>query len=307
MIKKDKSALIIVSLILISILSLFSLTAAAERGFEKPELLISPAQLEQKIESEQENLKIIDVRSGARYLLGHLPQSINMWNSDFSNPEGWVKGLIAEPEAFSATAQEKGINNNSEIVVYDGHNSIWATRLWFIFRVYGHQNVKVLEGGYEAWKEKDLPTKMLPYSPEEGNFEVREVKNEWLINSDTIAENLDNENFIILDTRSKAEYLGEETNSGAPRKGRIPNSIHLNWEKVLNEDYSFKTGAEIAEIYKKAGATKDKELITFLGHTGVRAAHSFFALRLLGYQNIKLYDEAWVGWSNRSDLPVAID
>lgn len=307
MIKKDKSALIIISLILISILSLFSLTAAAERGFEKPELLISPAQLEQKIESEQENLKIIDVRSGARYLLGHLPQSINMWNSDFSNPEGWVKGLIAEPEAFSATAQEKGINNNSEIVVYDGHNSIWATRLWFIFRVYGHQNVKVLEGGYEAWKEKDLPTKMLPYSPEEGNFEVREVKNEWLINSDTIAENLDNENFIILDTRSKAEYLGEETNSGAPRKGRIPNSIHLNWEKVLNEDYSFKTGAEIAEIYKKAGATKDKELITFLGHTGVRAAHSFFALRLLGYQNIKLYDEAWVGWSNRSDLPVAID
>lgn len=293
-----------ISLILISILLICTLTAAAERGFENPDLLISAEEVNEKLENESEHLKIIDVRNSAKYLLGHLPQSINMWGNDFSNPEGWVDGLIAEPEAFSAAAQAKGINNNSEIVVYDDDNSIWATRLWWIFRVYGHQNVKVLEGGYDAWKAEDLPTKILPHNPEEGNFEVRNVKNDWIVNSDTIAENLNNKDFIVLDTRTEAEYLGKETNSGAPRKGRIPNSIHIEWNEVLDEDHSFKNAEEISEIYESQGVTKDKELIAPMCHNGVRAAHTFFTLKLLGYDNLKLYDESWVGWSSRSDLPL---
>jgi len=297
----------LIFIILILMLSISLIATASEMKFENYELLISAAELNKKLESDNENLKIIDVRSGARYLMGHLPQSINMWGSDFSNPEGWVEGLIAKPEAFSTSAQEKGINNNSEIVVYDNHNSIWATRLWFIFKVYGHQNVKVLEGGYETWKEKDLPTKILPSVPEEGNFKVKNVKNEWLINSDTIAENLNNKEFILLDTRTEAEYLGGETNSGAPRKGRIPGSINLEWSAVLDEKGNYKSPAEISELYQQAGLSKKKEVIAVISNNGIRAAHTFFTLKLLGYDNLKLYDEAWIGWSSRSDLPVKIN
>lgn len=296
--------LIFISIIIISIFFSFSAIAASDRGFENPELLISAAELDEKLENENNKLKIIDVRSSAKYLLGHLPEAVSMWNNDLSNPDGWVEGLIAEPEAFSAAAQAKGINNDSEIIVYDENNSIWAARLWWIFRVYGHQNVKILEGGYDNWKAEDFETKILPHYPEEGNFVVEDVKNEWIVSSDTIAENLGNENFVVLDTRSEAEYLGEETNSGAPRKGRIPNSIHLEWDSVLNEDFTFKSAAEIKEIYEEKGITKDKEVIAPMCHTGVRAAHSFFALKLIGYDNLKLYDESWVGWSSRSDLPV---
>lgn len=297
------------SIFIIFILMLIiSLTAtASEIKFENNELLISVDELNEKLKAENKNLKIIDVRSGTRYLMGHLPQSINMWGSDFSNQEGWVEGLIAEPEAFSAVAREKGINNNSEIIVYDDHNSIWATRLWFIFKFYGHQNVKVLEGGYEAWKDKDLPTKILPSGPEIGNFEIKEVKNEWLINSDTIAENLKNKEFILLDTRTKAEYLGEETKSGAPRKGRVPGSVHLEWSAVLNKEGNYKSPAEINKLYQQTGLSEKKEIIAVMSNNGVRAAHTFFTLKLLGYDNLKLYDEAWIGWSSRSDLPVELN
>jgi len=299
-----KIILILNSIIIISIFFSFPVLAVSERGFENPELLISAAELNEKLENENNRLKIIDVRNSARYLLGHLPEAVSMWSDDFSNPEGWVEGLIAEPEAFSAAAQEKGINNDSEIIVYDENSSLWAARLWWVFKVYGHQNVKILEGGYDNWKAEDFETKMLPNYPEEGNFVVKDVKNEWIVNSDTIAENLDNENFVVLDTRTEAEYLGEETNSGAPRKGRIPNSIHLEWDSVLNEDYTFKSAAEIKKLYEEKGITKDKEVIAPMCHTGVRAAHSFLALKLIGYENLKLYDESWVGWSSRSDLPV---
>lgn len=295
-------------LILIFVLTAFmlltSFAAAEEHNFENSDYLISAENLNQLIKTNKENLKIIDVRSSAKYLLGHLPNSVHMWGDDFSNPEGWVEGLIAKPGAFTAAAQEKGINNNSQIIVYDDHNSVWAARLWWVFKVYDHQNIKVLEGGYDAWKNNDFETKILPFRTKKGDFIVSDVNNDWIVNSDTIAENINNENFIVVDTRTEAEFTGEETNSAAPRKGRIPNSIHIEWTKVLNDDYSFKSAEEIAEIYEAQGVTKEKEVIALLSHTGVRAAHSFFVLKLLGYENIKLYDESWVGWSSRSDLPL---
>ena len=296
-----KSNFILIIFIAVLIISTFN--AAAEE-FENPELLISAENLKQKLEAKTDNLKLIDVRNSAKYLLGHIPGSVHMWGNDFSNPQGWVEGLIAEPRAFSALAQKKGINNESEIVVYDDHNSTWAARVWWIFRVYGHQDIKILEGGFDAWEAKDFEENMLPFKPQAGNFEVEDVNNEWIVNTDTIAENLENEAFIILDTRTEAEYLGDETNTGAPRRGRIPNSIHIEWSQVLNEDYSLKSAAEIAEIYESQGINKNKKVITVVSHNGVRAAHTFFTLKLLGYDNLKLYDEAWIGWSSRSDLPV---
>lgn len=295
---------IVLTIILTALVLITSFAAAEEPNFENKDLLITAEELNLMLEEEKENLKIIDVRSSAKYLLGHLPRAVNMWGDDFSDPEAWVDGLIAKPGAFAAAAQEKGINNNSEIVVYDENSSLWAARLWWVFKVYDHQNIRILEGGYDAWKRKDYETKIFPYKTKKGNFIVRDVNNDWIVNSDTIAENINNKDFIILDTRSEAEFMGKETNSAAPRKGRIPNSIHIEWTEALNDDYSFKSATEIAEIYEAKGVVKDKAVISPLSHTGVKAAHTFFVLRLLGYDNLKLYDESWVGWSNRSDLPI---
>lgn len=300
----NNNLLLILTIILTILIVLTSFAAAEKHNFANESFLISADKLNKLLKAEQENLKIIDVRSSTRYLLGHLPGSVNMETKDLSNPEGWVQGLIATPGAFTAAAQEKGINNDSQIIVYDDNKSLRAARLWWIFRVYNHQNIKVLDGGYDAWKDKGFETKILPNKNEKGNFIVNDVNNDWLVNSDTIAENINNSNFLVLDTRSKAEFNGRETKFGAPRKGRIPNSIHFEWNKILNNDYSFKSASEISEIYNSIGITKEKEVIAILSHTGFRAAHTFFSLKLLGYENLKLYDESWVGWSNRTDLPI---
>jgi len=297
----------LIFIILITMLLLVSLPAAAAESFAQPELLISAAELNEKLAGTNKKVKIIDVRSSGKYLLGHLPNAVQMWGDDLREVQGWVPELIPEAKVFSSIAQEKGINNDSEIIIYGDHDSPWSARLWFIFKFYDHQDVRILNGGYQAWKDKDFETEILPFNPEQGNFEVRDVKNEWLINSDTIAENLDNENFLILDTRSRAEYLGEETNSAAPRKGRIPGAIHLEWSAVLDKEGNYKSPSEISELYQQAGVSKEKEVIAVLSNTGVCAAHTFFTLRLLGYKNLKLYDEAWVGWSSRSDLPIEIN
>ncbi|RAK08621.1 thiosulfate/3-mercaptopyruvate sulfurtransferase [Halanaerobium saccharolyticum] len=294
-------------IILISLLLLASLPAAAQADFAAPELLISTAELNQKLEAGNKNLKIIDVRNSARYLLGHLPDAVHMWGDDLSAVQGWVPELIPDAPDFSNLAQAKGINNDSEIVIYGEEDSPWAARLWFIFKVYAHQDVRILEGGYQAWNEADYETEILPHNPKEGDFEVRDVKNEWLVNSDTIAENMNNDNFLILDIRTEAEYKGEETNTAAPRKGRIPGSIHLEWTAVLDEVGNYKSAAEITDLFQEAGISKEKETIAVLSHNGVRAAHTFFTLQVLGYENVKLYDESWVGWSNRSDLPVEMN
>ena len=299
--KLRKKILILLLSLVFLLLTSFTLSAA-DRGYAHPEFLISVEELSGNMDNE--NLVIIYLRNTAKYLFGHLPGSVKMWGDDFTNPDGWVSGLIATPEQFTTTVQEKGVNNDSEIVVYDDGNALWASRLWFVFRVYGHDDVKILEGGYDAWKSAGHNTRMLPTSVNQGNFQVKEVRNNWIINTDTIAENLDNPKFMVLDTRSEAEYLGEDTNPGADRMGRVPNSIHIPWSVVLNEDNTFKTADEIRNIYEEKGITEDKDVIATLCHTAVRGAHSYLALEMIGYENLKLYDESWVGWANREDLPI---
>lgn len=291
-------------IIFLSTISLITTAAAADPKFINNDNLITALELKQLLDEKKDNIKIIDVRSSFKYLLGHLPEAVNMIETDFANPDGWVESLIAKPTAFAAVAQKKGINNNSEIVVYDNNNGIWAARLWWVFKVYDHHNIKILEGGYEGWKNKGFKTKMLPIKNKKGDFIVTNVTNDWIVNSDTIAENIDNDNFIVLDTRSEAEFQAKKTNYTAARQGTIPNSIHLEWKEFINDDYAFKSAAEIRKLCQKKAVTKDKETIALLSHTGVRAAHTFFSLKLLGYENIKVYDAGWLGWSNRSDLPV---
>ncbi|ADQ15474.1 sulfurtransferase [Halanaerobium hydrogeniformans] len=299
---KLRKSLVVSTILLLLLLLASPFLAAEDRGYTHPEYLISVEELSENMDDE--NLVIIDVRNTAKYFLGHLPGSVQMWGDDFTDPDGWVPGLAATPEQFTATAQAKGINNDSKIVVYDDNNGLWASRLWFVFRYYGHDDVRLLEGGYDAWTDAGHNIRRLPTSVDTGNFTISDVKNDWIVDTDTVAENIDNQDFVVLDTRSESEYLGEDTNPGADRMGRVPGSVHIEWTQHLNEDNTFKTAAEIRELYEEHGITDDLDVIASLCHTAVRAAHSYLALEMIGYENVKVYDESWVGWANREDLPI---
>lgn len=272
--------------------------------YEKSELLISAPALKKELAVNNHNLKIIDIRSSFQYLLGHIPGAVNLQPKNFSTDKAGVQGLIAEPQNFSFVLQKKGVNNDSEIIIYADQNQSWPTRLWFIFRLYGKNKVRILEGGLKAWKQNNFDLERMSFKPQKGNFVVSKVNNDLLVTTATIAENLNNQDFLIVDTRSKAEYLGQKATPNAQRKGRIPNSVHLNWEEFLDQNNNFKSIAVIKEILAAKGITKNKETIVFLSGQGVEASFSFFTLKLLGYNNLKLYDDSWLGWSMRKDLPI---
>ncbi|ADO77956.1 sulfurtransferase [Halanaerobium praevalens] len=297
---KDK--LIIILSISFFIFIFFSPLSLA--NYQKSELLISPTALKEKLELDNNKLKIIDVRSSLNYLLAHIPGAVNLQPANFSNDKAWVSGLIAEPQNFNFVVAKKGIHNDSEIIIYADQNQVWPTRLWFIFKLYGKNKVRILKGGLKAWKEEDFALERMSFRPQKGDFVVNKVNNDLLINTDTIAENLNNKDFLIVDTRPKAEFLGQNTTAKAQRQGRIPNSVHLDWQEFLDQNNNFKSIAVIKEILAAKGINKNKETIVFLSREGVEASFSFFTLKLLGYNNLKLYDDSWLGWSQRKDLPI---
>lgn len=299
---------IVILIISVLIISLSFSTTAADTSFNKEDdYFLKAAELKKIMKIKENKLKIIDLRDGVKYLSSHIPTAVHMDKKDFSDINGWVEALIAEPLYFTEIVQKKGINSNSEIVIYADKNSSLAARLWWVFKVYGHQKVKILNKGFDSWVAADFPKEMLATKNKRGDFIIKDVNNNWLINSDTIAENLNNENFVILDTRPKAEYNGDKVSPNAARKGKIPGSLHLEWTEVLDQSYNFKDPEKITEIFQKLGATKDKKTIVILSNLGIKAAHTFLTFKLLGYENVKLYDASWLGWSHRSDLPVKIN
>lgn len=292
-------------LLLLTILALFvfsSLVLADDRGFERPELLVSVDEL--KAELNDDDLVIIDVRDVKKYILSHIPGAVQMHGSDIATTENGVKGVIAKPEDFAKVLGSKGVSNDSKVVVYDDAGGLWAARVWWILNVYGHENVRLLDGGLGAWKEAGYDTDMFAAKVEEANYEITEVNEELIVDTDTVAANLNNPEFVVVDTRSDAEYSGEKTFGGAPRKGHIPGAVHIEWVNNLDDNGLIKPASELEELYVSNGITRDLEVIAPHCHSAVRSAHTMFVLTLLGYDNVKNYDESWIGWSNREDLPV---
>ena len=286
---------------------LTSAVFAADRGYTNPEMLISA----EKLHSELENgvdIAILDVTNKMNYTKAHIPGAVRIWGGEMATTNEVkgedVKGLILPPKEFSKVMEEKGISNNTRVVVYDHSGGLWATRVWWMLQVYDHQGqVQLLEGGIKAWQNKDYDVDHLSASVDQGNYKVNNVKEELIISTNELKRKLDDSQFEVIDTRSAAEYKGEKAFDGANRKGRIPGAIHIEWTENAKEKGHFKSANELKELYKSQGVTPDKEIALYC-HTSVRATYNYFALRLIGYQNLRIYDAAWVGWANDPSLEI---
>jgi thiosulfate/3-mercaptopyruvate sulfurtransferase len=169
-------------------------------------------------------------------------------------------------------------------------------------RRYGHNAVKVLDGGIRKWvaEKRPLTTETTYFSP--SNFRAG-YPTEELVDSRWVLKNLDNPNVVLVDARSEAEYSGQDVR--ARRGGHIPGAVNLNWISNLTPDDTaqFRTASELKEMYRGAGVTEDKLVVAYC-QSGMRASHTYFTLLLLGYPSVKVYDGSWLEWGNREDLPV---
>lgn len=298
-------ALISAALLIIPPLSSAANHSAAENSSEE-NIYIEAEDLNNRL-AEKNKIKIIDLRSSLKYSLGHLPGAVHLRSEEMRAQLGWVEELIPEAHFFTQIMREKGINQDSEIIIYGEKNSPRTARLYFIFKFYQHHNLKILKGGYQSWQENDFQKKLLPFKAKKGNFIIKDVNNQLLVTTDTIAENLGKQDFLVLDLRSKSEFKGQKKAASAPRKGRIPASINLAWTEFFDQQHNLKTKEELRAILKQKSISPDQSAVVLLSNKGIKAAQIFLVLESLGYQNLKLYDGGWLAWSSRSELPLAAD
>lgn len=287
------------SLILGSLLLLSMVAFGKDYTQYKSDKLISGEVAKQMIETNK-NVVVIDVRPEAKFLIGNVEGSYNMWRPDMEPKDkryGEIGGMRASREEMEAELNKMGVTKDSTLILIG--DNLDEYRLWWILDMYGMENVKVVDGGYSALKDAGVKTKFGKEAAEkQGDFKfASNPDKDTLATLEAVETAINNPADIILDTRSKKEFTGEDLKKGAVVKGRIPGSVWVEWTETLNNDKTMKSYDELIALYNKQGVTPDKEVLPCC-QSAVRSAHTTFVLKeLLGYPVVKNYDGSWIEWS----------
>jgi thiosulfate/3-mercaptopyruvate sulfurtransferase len=269
-----------------------------EPPYAREKLLTTPQELNNKLGAA--SLCLIDVRPAEEYARGHIPGAVHFDLFGLSLIDTSEAPLKAFMHMIHHVLELRGVSADKEVVFYEENSGMRAARgLWFL-EYLGHPNVRILDGGIRGWKAAGGPVVTDAVAPRTTTFNTSE-RREVLATADDVLQSLNKENICILDTRSKAEYLG--THVRAARGGAIPGAIHIEWTDNLDAGGKFKSDAELKTMYDNARVTPDKEVISYC-QGGYRAAHSYVALRLIGFPKVRNYIGSWKEWGDRPDLPI---
>jgi thiosulfate/3-mercaptopyruvate sulfurtransferase len=239
---------------------------------------------------------------------GHIEGAITFhWRDDLQ--DGLIRDLISK-EKFEALLSKNGISNDATVVLYGGNNNWFATYAFWYFKIYGHQDVRLLDGGRKLWELKGLPLVTEVPTLTATRYVASGRDNSIRAYRDEVIAAIGIQN--IVDVRSPAEFSGELAapahlpQEGGQIKGHIPTAKNIPWSKAANEDGTFKTDAELAEIYSAAGVDLAKDTIAYC-RIGERSAFSWFVLHeLLNVTNVKNYDGSWTEYGSLVGVPVSV-
>lgn len=288
----------------------------AEKEQEAPKCpesdkLLQPEQLQTYL-SEKEDIFLIEVSREQDFATGHIPGARRIWRPDYEEKQRYpYTGMRADSQQVAKLLRDLGYSHESNLVLYDRRGDVDAARFYWILRGYGHDNLSLLDGGIDAWQQRGYATskEAMPIA-EMGNFRFP-IDRQLAVRLDRedVQQALEDDSYIVLDTRGLDEYEGKEQKKGAFLPGKIPGSIHLDWIETVkyNGDYSFKSCEEIEKLLAKRGITKDKKIITYC-HSGVRSAHMAFVLtEIMGYPYVENYDGSWTEWSFYEELALRLE
>ncbi|MFW5811676.1 MAG: sulfurtransferase [Alkalispirochaetaceae bacterium] len=251
---------------------------------------------------------LLDIRNAAEYATGRIPGAVNIFRGDYSadSDEYPFGGMRAGKEKMEALLSSLGVTEDTLILAYDGKHSYDAARFWWQLDMYGHDNVKIIDGGTQGWEAAGFDLTIAPAeerTPTEFEF-LEDPDYSTLATLEDVLEAQDDPNVVILDTRALSEFTGEELKRGATRPGRIPESVWMEYTETIQEDTTIKPFEELRAQLVAAGLTRDKTIIAYC-QSGVRSSHTTFVLtELLGYPNVKNYEGSWIEYSFNEDLPV---
>ena len=240
---------------------------------------------------------------------GHIPGAVKLdWHTELNHP---IFRDYLDGNQMSALLSSKGISREDTVVLYGDKSNWWATYAFWVLKLFGHEDVRIMDGGRAKWIAEGKPLSK--------DSSAREVTSYPVVTRDDTSIRALKEDVLIhigkplIDVRSPQEYSGERTHmpdypdEGALRGGHIPTAASVPWSKSVNEDQTFKTRVELEDIYfQQAGISPTDDVIAYC-RIGERSSHTWFVLKyLLGIENVKNYDGSWTEWGSSVRVPIAV-
>jgi thiosulfate/3-mercaptopyruvate sulfurtransferase len=239
---------------------------------------------------------------------GHIPGAVKIdWKTELQDP---VRRDFVDRAGFEKLLSAKGIGNDDRVVLYGGNNNWFAAYAYWYFKLYGHNQVQLLDGGRKKWELDGRPLSQDTVTREETSYSAKEQDTAIRAFRDEVVAAIDNKN--LVDVRSPDEFAGKLLapahlpQEQAQRAGHIPSAINVPWSKAANEDGTFRSADELRALYQEAGIDESKSTIAYC-RIGERSSHTWFALHeLLGYSDVKNYDGSWTEYGSLVGVPVEI-
>jgi len=278
-------------------------------NYVHPDVLTDTETISKNLNNKSIKIVEVDYDPENAYRQGHIQgASLIWWKRDINDP---ISRDIVNKAQFEELMSRNGITSDSEVILYGDFNNWFAAFVFWIFKYYGHEKVKIMNGGRKKWEIEKKPytkdetqtqrTKYVAQPPNEGLraylFDVKRA--------------VDRKDTVLVDVRSPKEFSGEITAppeypmEHAQRGGHIPGANNIPWASAVNDtDGTFKAVDELKKIYESKGVTSDKDVVCYC-RIGERSSHTWFVLKyLLGYPQVRNYDGSWTEWGNMIGNPI---
>jgi thiosulfate/3-mercaptopyruvate sulfurtransferase len=277
-------------------------------GYAHPEALVDTAWVADHLNDRK--VRIVECDEDILlYDQGHIPGAVKIdWVGELNDP---IIRDYLDRERFEQLMVSKGISNDTTVVFYGDKHNWWATYALWVFKLFGHPDARIMNGGRAKWIAEGRPlTREVPSYPP-GEYRAPE-RNDAAIRAfrDQVLAHIRQGGTALVDVRSPQEYTGERLHmpeypqEGALRGGHIPTAVNIPWASAVREDSTFKSADELRELYASKGITPDKDVIAYC-RIGERSSHTWFVLTyLLGYPKVRNYDGSWTEWGNAVGLPI---
>jgi len=279
----------------------------SEAGYVHPQVLVETDWVAEHLNDP--GVRIVESDEDVLlYEIGHVPGAVKIdWHTDLQDQ---VVRQYLDAGHFSRLMAEKGIARNTTVVFYGDKNNWWACYAFWVFKLFGHPDCRIMNGGRKKWIDegRGLSKETPSYPRTDYQSPRRDDKTIRAFRGDVMAHL--EKKLPLVDVRSPQEYTGERLhmpdypNEGALRGGHIPGAKSIPWAKAVQENGTFKPAAELEALYESQGITPDKPIVAYC-RIGERSSHSWFVLTyLLGYPNVRNYDGSWTEWGNLVDAPI---